>query len=238
MTALLPLFTATLGRMPVCATLDLTVTPSAASLVLSCTRSASAAGKAVVLVDTAQESDLTTLTTVLNEGEAIAATHATTPSLFPYVGEHSQGEDFVLEAISHADLVHLSCHGFVDADNPLRSWVHLGSRLELWRLWERQFTTAPTVVLSACHVGGSGPRRIGEQLGFPAVLLAAGAKCVIGALWAVPDSEHTAGLMTDFHHRLHAGRASNLALDAAIAMAAEQGTTPAVWAPCAHFGSP
>lgn len=58
------------------------------------------------------------------------------------------------------------------------------------------------IVLSACDLAGFGSGAPAEQLGFPAVLLAGGARSVVAALWPVPDSRKTVRLMTDFHRRL------------------------------------
>jgi len=62
------------------------------------------------------------------------------------------------------------------------------------------------VVLSACESGaGFGPDSVGEEyLGLPAGFILAGAKSVVGSLWAVPDWP-TALLMVAFYRRLLAG---------------------------------
>ena len=75
-----------------------------------------------------------------------------------------------------------------------------------------------------------------EQLGFPAALLATGARAVVGALWPVPDMKFTVELVEGFHRRLDEVPAA-AALAQTIAKAVEDGMPPLFWGSWAYFGA-
>lgn len=136
-----------------------------------------------------------------------------------------------------ANLIHLAGHGFLDPSSPLDSAVLLGRPLPLSALLAHDLRRGTTVVLSACHLAGIGTQVPGEQLGFPAALLAMGASTVVAALWAVPDSAETGALMAAFHRELAGGALPSAALGRAVAHAAAGGARPTMWGPFTHFGA-
>jgi len=118
-----------------------------------------------------------------------------------------------------ATILHFAVHGVLDADDPTRSFLALargsGAADDDGALSAAEIATlrlpGSLVVLSSCEsalggdVGGEG------LLGMSRALSAAGAGAVLGTLWRVPDAP-TARLLLDFHARLHAGAAADVAL--------------------------
>ncbi len=141
------------------------------------------------------------------------------------------------ERMRTASVIHLACHGSLGGDTPA---LLLGGQplfLHFLLRREQEMERSPLVVLSACEVGGfTAKLPPSEQLGFPAGLIALGARSVVGALWPLPDSRRTVALMRDFHERL-AFLPSAAALPQAIVAAARQGACPLVWGALAHFGA-
>jgi hypothetical protein len=154
----------------------------------------------------------------------------------PDLARSGPAPDGLLRQISEASLIHLACHGELDDTAPLESALLLGQPIALSTLLEHDLRPGTTVVLSACHLGGIGDVLTGEQLGFPAALLAMGARSVIAALWPVPDSDATVALMTALHRELRTCSPA-MALGRTIAQAAEEGVRPTVWAAFTHFGA-
>ncbi|MFJ8405787.1 CHAT domain-containing protein [Streptomyces microflavus] len=146
-----------------------------------------------------------------------------------------QPAERIVGRLSEASLIHLACHGDLRSDEPLASSLLLGKRMPLSVLLERDLLPGTTVVLSACELGSIAGDLPDEQLGFPAALLAMGARSVIGALWPVPDEDATVSLMAETHRRLSAS-SGTLALGQAIRRAHADGVPPAIWASFTHFG--
>jgi hypothetical protein len=143
----------------------------------------------------------------------------------------------IFQRMRTASVIHLACHGSLDGDTP--ALFLDGQPLPLHFLLHRdhELEGGPVVVLSACELGGFTAKTTPlEQLGFPAGLMALGARSVVGALWPLPDSRSTIALMRDFHERLTAVP-STAALPQAIASAAQGGVPPLVWGSLAHFGA-
>ncbi|MGW2540183.1 CHAT domain-containing protein [Kitasatospora sp. NPDC001574] len=139
--------------------------------------------------------------------------------------------------LTSANLIHLGGHGVLDPTRPLDSAVLLGERLPLSALLGHDLRRGTTVVLSACHLAGIGTRTPGEQLGFPAAMLAMGASTVVAGLWAIPDSEEAVTLMTGFHQDLARGTSPSAAFGRAVARAAADGARPTLWGAFTHFGA-
>ncbi|GII57674.1 hypothetical protein Pth03_60630 [Planotetraspora thailandica] len=244
-TALLPLFTAITSETPVCATIDLTVVPSARGLLLASSIPAGqAAGQAEALVagDPSMAGPHRPLTQVHHEVAEVADVYRVPPVVLGEDGAPPFPE--LLDRLLSAGTLHLACHGVIDHSRPLASTLVLGPGLSLRDVWTRRFASAPLAVLSACDVGGIGDRHPGEQLGFPAVLLASGARSVIGALWPVPDSPDLVRLMRGLHERITGrlagrlgGEPSNVALGREIGALHRDGVSPSVWGPFSHMGA-
>ena len=141
------------------------------------------------------------------------------------------------ERMRTASVIHLACHGSLDGDTPA---LLLGGQplfLHFLLRREQELERSPLVVLSACELGGfTATLPPSEQLGFPAGLIALGARSVVGALWPLPEWPHTVALMRDFHERLTFLR-SPAALPQAIAAAARQKVSPLIWGSLVHFGA-
>lgn len=235
--ALLPLYTATVRGAPACTRLDLSLAPSARALHFASLKVPAQALPTVPLVAADPWYGADYLRGTEKETAAIAEIYRCDPVVISREGnipEPSAG--VVAEHFRKATVVHLACHGQLDDDGPS---LLLGGKLPLDRLLggdENLLPGRPLVVLSACEVGGfSSQTPPAEQYGFPAGLLAIGARSVVGSLWPVPDSRLTARVMTDFHRRL-ASAPSHAALPAAIAAARDQGIPPLVWGSLTHFG--
>lgn len=150
--------------------------------------------------------------------------------------DHGQAATEIVRRLSEASVIHLACHGDLRSDEPLASSLLLGGRMMLSDLLERDLRPGTTVVLSACELGSITGELPDEQLGFPAALLAMGARSVIGALWPVPDEDATVSLMAETHRALTASSAT-LALGKAIRRAHADGVSATVWASFTHVGA-
>ncbi len=118
--------------------------------------------------------------------------------------------------IRKARILHFACHGVADAYDPMRSALVLtrGDKhdgyLEAWEISELQLE-CDLVVLSACH-SGQGEMARGEGLiGLTRAWMLAGAKSVVGSLWAVSD-EGGREFMASFYRRIKAGQTRSAAL--------------------------
>lgn len=124
-----------------------------------------------------------------------------------------------------ARYVHFACHGYLDPRFPLNSGLALtipetpaegrdNGLLQAWEIFDRVRLDADLVTLSACgtalgkEMGGEG------LLGLVRAFHYAGARSVLGSLWAVPDRS-TAELMKRFYGHLRARRPRDEALRAA-----------------------
>ncbi|MEU4149656.1 CHAT domain-containing protein [Streptomyces sp. NPDC026659] len=262
--ALLPFYTALVADTPACATLDLTIAPSARALLLSAGWQPPPNGKILVAADPWYDGDgLRSIPQTVSEARAIAAVHGVEPRLFRADADTDNGDpkgispdtpdrlrttsgsspdspptetpDFATQ-LTEASLLHLACHGDLRSDAPLSSSLLLGGRLPLADVLRRNLHPGATVVLSACELGSITGDLPDEQLGFPAALLAVGARSVVGALWPVPDTPATVDLMTDTHRAL-ADSSATRALGRAIGRAHADGVSPLVWASFACFGA-
>lgn len=141
------------------------------------------------------------------------------------------------ERMRTASVIHLACHGSLGGDTPA---LLLGGQplfLHFLLRREQELERSPLVVLSACELGGfTAKLPPSEQLGFPAGLIALGARSVVGALWPLPDSPDTVALMRDFHELL-TFLPSSAALPQAIEAAARQKVSPLAWGSLVHFGA-
>ncbi|MFY1575953.1 CHAT domain-containing protein [Verrucosispora sp. WMMD703] len=107
-------------------------------------------------------------------------------------------------AMDRAALVHIAAHGAFRADNPQFSTLELADGPLFAYEWERLTRPPSCVVLSACESGLHGVRPGDEIMGFAAVLLALGTRCLIATVLPVP-AEPTTALMVDLHRRMRAG---------------------------------
>jgi CHAT domain-containing protein len=113
------------------------------------------------------------------------------------------------EQASSPDIVHLACHGYFDADQPLRSGIRLATAVG----GEESVLTAEAifgldlrcdlVVLSACESGVNSRHPGDELIGLTRALIYAGTPSVVVSLWRVEDLS-TLILMDRFYRGLEA----------------------------------
>lgn len=120
---------------------------------------------------------------VEREAIAIAGVYGTEPLLYRTAasGAAAPNPDIV-RRLQTATVAHLACHGLLRGDD---ASLCLGGEVPLWHVLGVEgnlLPGRPLVVLSACELGGfAGEDVLAEQHGFPAGLLAIGARAVVGA---------------------------------------------------------
>ena len=128
------------------------------------------------------------------------------------------------------DLIHFSCHGYFDVQDPLESGL---------KLWDGMLTTrqifnlkldAELVVLSACQTGSNWRRAGDDLIGLTRAFLYAGAASLLVSLWPV-SSKSTREFMVDFFQRLKKGDDKAAALQQAQLHQIENYQNPFYWAP-------
>jgi len=115
-------------------------------------------------------------------------------------------------------IIHISCHGYLDEANPMRTALVLtpgpsqeeDGFLRMEEIYKLSLD-ADMVVLSACQTG-KGLLEKGEGvMNLTRPFFIAGARSVIAALWPINDKS-TAGLMKDFYKLIIKGWSANEAL--------------------------
>ena len=111
----------------------------------------------------------------------------------------------VRSALPEAQVVHFSCHGANDWQNPLESGLLMaddeaeeGNLLTVRDLLEPRQTGGRLATLSACETGIVGTELPDEVVNFAGALLQAGFGGVVASLWSVADMS-TAMLMEHFY---------------------------------------
>jgi len=101
----------------------------------------------------------------------------------------------VLDALGGVGLLHASCHGLADPDDPLASGLDLGDeRFTLRELFDRPQDHLLAAVLSACQTNVPDVDLPDEAISLAAGMLMSGCRAVIASAWQVPDAA-TAELM-------------------------------------------
>ncbi len=119
------------------------------------------------------------------------------------VGE-AANESAVMAAARNARVVHLAVHGFFDSKFPARSGLVLAPSanddgiVNVADVAQRWQLDADLVVLSACESAAGEISASEGVIGLVRAFHYAGARTVLGSLWAVPDRS-TADLMVVFH---------------------------------------
>jgi CHAT domain-containing protein len=126
-------------------------------------------------------------------------------------------------------VLHLACHGFADASDPMQSGLVL-SELDVLTVSDvaRSRVPADLVVLSACESGRGTVRRGEGTMGFVRAFLRAGAHRVLVATQRVGD-EKTRDVMRDFYAALLGD-----GLSPALALATAKRARIAAGGPAAH----
>jgi hypothetical protein len=117
-----------------------------------------------------------------------------------YIEGEATSRSSLLAALPDFPVLHFSCHGRVDANDPLRSGLILynGEKITLGDLLNIRLNRTDLVILSACESGISGLILPDELISLPTGLLQAGTAGIIASLWAVDDTA-TVFLMVRFY---------------------------------------
>ncbi|MFK4222265.1 CHAT domain-containing protein [Streptomyces sp. NPDC019890] len=149
------------------------------------------------------------------------------------VGGADAGDEFLLR-LQNVDVAHIACHFTIDFGDPLNSVLRFGPGVLLADLFGRTLPSPVHLVLSACDSGLTGTRLPDEAIGPAPLLLAAGARSVLAALWPVDDTT-APDFMADYHRRLARGETPATAL--ARTQRAVSGILPlALWASFVQVG--
>lgn len=142
--------------------------------------------------------------------------------------------DEFLARLRDVDVAHVACHFTIDFEEPLNSVLRFGAGVRLTDLFGRTLPFPVHLVLGACDSALTGTSLPDEAMGPAPLLLAAGARSVLAALWPV-DDETAPDLMAEYHLRLARGEPPARAL--AHTQRAVSGTLPpALWASFVHVG--
>jgi CHAT domain-containing protein/tetratricopeptide (TPR) repeat protein len=107
---------------------------------------------------------------------------------------------------AHYRMLHFSCHGMFNPDEPLRSALQIapGEELTALDILDHLHLRCDLVTLSACESGLSRVRRGDELIGLVRAFTYAGAPALICSLWRV-DERSTRLLMGRFYQEVQAG---------------------------------
>ncbi|KAF6756139.1 TPR-like protein [Ephemerocybe angulata] len=107
-----------------------------------------------------------------------------------------------LDSMEQFSSIHLACHAYQDATNPLESrfLFHNGS-LDLFTILQRNLKDADLAFLSACQTGTGSEKLPDEAVHLAAGMLAAGYRRVVATMWAIQD-EHAPHVAMDFYQYL------------------------------------
>jgi CHAT domain-containing protein len=133
------------------------------------------------------------------------------------------------------DWVHLACHGFFRADNPLFSSLKLHDGWLMAADVPNLNLEGALVTLSACESGRSQVLAGDELVGLSRAFLGAGAATLITSLWLVND-ETTATMMQQFYAALAQGSSRAMALRQAQLDLKASHPHPYFWAPFVLVG--
>ncbi|KAF5340069.1 hypothetical protein D9611_012362 [Ephemerocybe angulata] len=107
-----------------------------------------------------------------------------------------------LDSMEKFSSIHLACHAYQDATNPLESrfLFHKGS-LDLFTILQRNLKDADLAFLSACQTSTGSEKLPDEAVHLAAGMLAAGYRRVVATMWAIQD-EHAPHVAKDFYQYL------------------------------------
>ena len=118
----------------------------------------------------------------------------------------------VTAAMRHHDIVHFVAHGRFRHDNPLWSTIELADgQLTVYEL-ERIGAVPPTVILASCESAVSGTRSGAQLHGLAGSLLSMGARTIVAAIGALPDTADTRDTMVELHRDLVGGVSASASL--------------------------
>ena len=150
-----------------------------------------------------------------------------------YSGAHSN--DDIIKMMSSGDIVHLACHGSEPRRRKAPTLV-IGNGISYKDFEYHVLKSGARVVLSSCWVALDSIEAPLAHLGFPTMLLSAGASSVIACSWPVPDSLDTVDFMVDLHRHLAKGLTASQALRSAVDNAIKKDVSPEVWSAFEAYG--
>ena len=112
--------------------------------------------------------------------------------LQPTVLKHAEATvENVRSQLPHADIVHFSCHGTANLNDPLNSGLLMSDGLltlkDIFALKLGDRGGIRLAILSACETGLAGIENADEAISLPTGLLQAGVAGVVASLWSVSD---------------------------------------------------
>ena len=140
-------------------------------------------------------------------------------------------------AAPRADLMHLVCHAFFDANDALGSGLALADGVMSARDWLSLTLRSDLIVLSACETGRQQLEGGDELTGLARALLQAGSACVLATLWRV-YSDAATNWMEHFYGALRGTHADArvLAFRHATLKLRSTDPDPRAWAPFVLIG--
>lgn len=155
------------------------------------------------------------------------------------------GTDATPEAFYHlapkADVLHVACHAFFDAESPLQSFLALApeytssGKVTVAKIYELDLR-ASLVVLSGCQTSIGKYTPWDDAIGIAQGCLLAGAEAVIGGLWYLCD-QSTLDLMTRFYMYVKKGKTFSRALFDSRRELIQRGGLPYEWSPFVLMGN-
>jgi tetratricopeptide (TPR) repeat protein/CHAT domain-containing protein len=146
----------------------------------------------------------------------------------------------VLEGMKHHSWTHLSCHGLVEHDAPLRSHFMLeGGDLHVQDIIKARLDNAEFAFLSACHSAAGSRAMLDETLHLTSALQFAGFRSVVGTMWEMHDPD-APELTRDFYDAMVklGGRYDNAAVALHYALKRfRKRAGPDRWAMFIHVGA-
>ncbi len=120
--------------------------------------------------------------------------------------------DNVGSAMAHHDMVHFVAHGRFRHDNPLWSTLELADGpLTVYEM-ERLGRVPPVVVLATCESGADASHGGAQLHGLASTLLTMGARTIVAAIGALPDTAETRQTMIELHRDLVGGIGASASL--------------------------
>lgn len=220
--------------------LDVTIAPTAKTLILATSQdSTSSTSNGVIVGDPSTQHNY--LEKVPVEVNRVAAVYGKDPDLLisysendtAYSGAHSN--DDIIKMMSSGDIVHLACHGSEPRRRKAPTLV-IGNGISYKDFEYHVLKSGARVVLSSCWVALDSIEAPLAHLGFPTMLLSAGASSVIACSWPVPDSLDTVDFMVDLHRHLAKGLTASQALRSAVDNAIKKDVSPEVWSAFEAYG--
>jgi CHAT domain-containing protein len=174
----------------------------------------------------------------------LAADHPDRLVAAPVTGEHATEQGFweLVSKLPAGSILHVACHGSLDADEPMQSGLLLsGSKVDAGEI-ARHCLGCDEVVLAACSTGwrpqsvGSLPLRGDDALGLCGALLEAGVRFLLVSIPKALDKP-TSAFMVRFHRERASGKGPLAAVRATqLSLLADDAYPPFAWIGLVAYG--